>query len=657
MQLFVNGQLNVQTFDQDIRAGTHDLGDILGAAARTQSVKVESTHFLIAISKTPGGVTQKHLGRMGLTLDQWESGLSECAARSAGLPPTHLTETSLHATAKSMLETAQDYCDRFAISRISESVLLLSGLQAATPAVRELCTQADIDLEKWCQDIKSLLEPVVVVDLFTPDGALDTGKLSPSATKVMRLLRTEAESLGFDTADLRHLLLGLLESEGGATHYSLHNQSLTPRKLQETLVLGLRNRSKKTGPTLILDRAHMQPLLQRVITVAGELAGRDHADRITEAHLLRAFLTIDSAARRILEDEKVNLVQLGDTAERFEGGEEEDAESSAMADVNTVKERLLLRLVGQEDAVTHILPYIQRMRFGFTTPGRPVGVFLFCGQSGSGKTEMAKELARAVYGSEENLIFLEMGQFNSPESMNIFVGAPPGYVGYGEGKLTNGLRDKPRAVILFDEIEKAHAKVLDALLRFVDEGKIDDPAGPVRDGAECLVILTSNVGAHELSQLWREIANSPNRRTIIRKRLRQEFQKNKFRVEFLNRLDEVILFRTLEQEHYTEIARRFLARELERLHKERGISVEPDPGVAAAIGDYCGAIDEGARAVRRLMQSVVITPVIDFVVRTGCVPPVSLAVAAVRETEDPECEPTGVVSLQTGKSTGHATRS
>ena len=408
-------------------------------------------------------------------------------------------------------------------------------------------------------------------------------------------------------------------------------------------MLSLRSRARRVRSTAPLDRPHMQALLQRVLARAGEVTGRDHAPRIAESHLLRAFLAMDSAARGILESEKVNLAALTQAAERFDLSDEKEEEPFQMADIKVVRERMQQRLVGQDDSIERILPYVQRMRFGFSTPGRPVGVFLFCGQSGSGKTEMAKELARAVYGSEENLIFLEMGQFNAPESMNIFVGAPPGYIGYGEGKLTNGLRDKPRAVVLFDEVEKAHPRVLDALLRFIDEGRIDDPAGPLRDGGQCLVILTSNVGAEDLSKLWREIAGNPNWRTVLRKRLREEFRKHEFRIEFLNRLDEIILFRTLERQDYREIAQRVLEGELERLRRERKIHVTLEANVAASIGDYCDQIAEGARAVRRLAQSVVITPVIDFVVRNSCSPPVNLKVRAVRESPDPDCEPAGSV--------------
>jgi ATP-dependent Clp protease ATP-binding subunit ClpC len=361
--------------------------------------------------------------------------------------------------------------------------------------------------------------------------------------------------------------------------------------------------------------------------------------------LLEAFLGVESSARRILEQQKGDVVELVRIAQGFEPEEQEQeqADFSAMADVDTIERRLKQRLVGQDDAVSRILPHIQRMRFGFTNPNRPVGVFLFCGQSGSGKTEMAKELARAVYGSEENLLFLEMGQFNSPESMNIFVGAAPGYVGYGEGKLTNGLRDKPRAVVLFDEVEKAHARVLDALLRFLDEGKISDPAGPVRDGTQCLVILTSNVGAEELSRVWKEIEHVPNSKAIVRKKLREEFRKHQFRIEFLNRVDELLLFRTLRLEDYVEITRRLLSKELDRLREQHGIDIVPDDSVSKLIGAYCAGIGEGARAAQRLVQSVVVTPVIDHVVRKACPRPVRLKVKAVRGLDEADCEPEGCV--------------
>lgn len=642
MELFVNDKLNPEAFELDVRHATHDLSDALLAAVNTQSAAIESTHFLMVVAKAPGGVTRKKLTRFGLTPEVWERELGACAIKSkGGAPLAHLTESSLHDSARAMLNTARELCAQYDFIRITETILLLAGLKHATEGALKLFK--DIDLDSWTEELEQSLRKVAPVEVFK-NAEVDLDKFTPGAKKVLGLARGETESLGYEKADPRHLLLALLEREGGVTQYGLYHQGLAPKKIQEAAMLTLRARAKRTRSVAPLDIDHLQPMLAGILEEAGELAGRDHVQRVTEPHLLRAFLSIESSARRILEDEKVDIVRLREIAEGYDtSGDEED--EGAMADIETVRKRLLQRLVGQDDAIERILPYIQRMRFGFTTPGRPVGVFLFCGQSGSGKTEMAKELARAVYGSEENLIFLEMGQFNSPESMNIFVGAPPGYIGYGEGKLTNGLRDKPRAVVLFDEVEKAHAKVLDALLRFLDEGRIDDPAGPVRDGSQCMVILTSNVGAEALSQLWKQVESNPNWRTVVRKKLREEFKKHNFRVEFLNRVDELILFHTLGVDDYTEIARRLLERNLERLRKERDITVEPDPSVAKAIGSYCAEINEGARAAARLTQSVIITPVIDFILKNNCSPPIRLKVGAARATNDPDCEPSGKVRL------------
>jgi len=648
VELFVDGTLNPLAFAADVRHATGDLTECVRAAERTRSPKIESTHFLMVLSNVANGSTQKGLARMGLSVEQWQSGLANCAARTASPAMLrHLTRDAFHPSALAMLKAAEEEREQRGAPAISEPALLLAALRNVTPAVGALCRSAEVDVTKWADAIeKCELADATAVRVYDARGVLDTRAFSPGARKVLRLMQREAESLGYKDADLRHLLLALLEYEAGAMHYGLLQQGLVPRKAHEAVMLNLRAKASRTPTAVPMDVAHHQPLLRITLEKAGELAGRDQCARVLESHLLRAFLDTESAALRLLLDEPQarNVARQRATAETFDATGDEDADDATMADIETVRHRLLDRLVGQNDAIERILPYVQRMRFGFRTPGRPVGVFLFCGQSGSGKTEMAKELARAVYGSEDSLIFLEMGQFNAPESMNIFVGAPPGYVGYGEGKLTNGLRDRPRAVILFDEVEKAHAKVLDALLRFLDDGKIGDPAGPVRDGSQCIVVLTSNLAADEMSKVWKEVQDNPNWRAVVRARLREAFRKENFRQEFLNRVDEIILFRTLDVEDYTEIARRLLARDTARLSDEWGIHVSADT-VTKAIGTYCHSISEGARAAQRLTQSVVITPVIDFVLRHKCVPPVHLVVTATQTTSDPASEPVGAVRL------------
>jgi ATP-dependent Clp protease ATP-binding subunit ClpC len=181
--------------------------------------------------------------------------------------------------------------------------------------------------------------------------------------------------------------------------------------------------------------------------------------------------------------------------------------------------------------------------------------------------------------------------------------------------------------VLFDEVEKVvDSRVLDALLRFLDEGKIDDPAGPVRDGSQCVVVFTTNVGAKRLSELSTQVGDDSSQRTAIRTALREELEKHKFRVEFLNRVDEVLLFHTLNEADYAEIAERHLRKMLVKLEKERRIHVQVDPGVASSIGAYCSRISEGARAVKRLVRSVVLLPASRFVLKQGCEPPVRVRV-------------------------------
>lgn len=648
INVFSGDLLDPGAFEPLLRQVSQDFSRVLASAVRTQSPTVESSHFLMMLAEVPRGATMAGLADRGLSSEQWQSGLADSAVRSPeALPLLALSREAFDDSALGMLEEAATLCAELNLPCINELVLLYCGLNHATPPVRDLCQLAGVDLAAWMTELKKQWAPVISVTVFetTSPYAVQLTSFTPGARTVLKLLQREAESLGADLADARHLLLALLEHEAGAMHYGLHVQGIAPRKVQQALMLALRNRQQAGRTGVSLDQAHLQPLLRQILMHAGELAGRAQKTRIDEPTLLEAFLAVESAARRILEQQKVDLGEIRRTAQGFEVDEQEQeqADFSAMADVDTIERLLKQRLVGQDEAITRILPHIQRMRFGFTNPKRPVGVFLFCGQSGSGKTEMAKELVRAVYGSEDSLLFLEMGQFNSPESMNIFVGAAPGYVGYGEGKLTNGLRDKPRAVVLFDEVEKAHARVLDALLRFLDEGKISDPAGPVRDGTQCLVILTSNVGAEELSRLWQEIEHAPNSKAVIRKRLREEFRKHNFRVEFLNRVDELLLFRTLCQADYIEITRRILRKELDRLREQHGIDIVPDDSVPTLIGGYCAGIGEGARAAQRLVQSVVVTPAIDHVVRHACPRPARLKVRAVRGLDENECEPEGFV--------------
>jgi ATP-dependent Clp protease ATP-binding subunit ClpC len=634
--IFHEDRLNLEIFTPELRRATDDWNKLLATAAKTQAAKIESTHILMALANCPNGVTVAGLSSRGLTLEQWQSGLAECVEKSPASPPLLVLDSkALHESARLALESAATMSFDLKQPQVGEAVLLHCALRHVTNPVRELLTSAGLDMAGWMAEIEKQWRPVAALNAFetSPPFRIASHSFSKDGRAVLDLMRTDAESLGASVMEPHHLLLALLEYEGGAAHHGLFLVEHLPRKLHEVVMTNIRGRSSCSCSTLPASRRNMHPLLARIIDGAGKIAAGRSRDKITEAAILESFLSVDSFALRILRNQGVNIEELRRIAGTFELPHSENKEAEVMADIQTIKDRLHARIVGQDEAIERMLPHIQRFRFGFRNPGRPIGVFLFCGQSGSGKTEVAKELARAVFASEEQLLFLEMGQFNTPESMSIFVGAPPGYVGYGEGKLTNGLRDKPNAVVLFDEVEKAHSRVLDALLRFLDEGRISDPAGPVREGSQCLVVLTSNVGADELGRLWQDLEQHPNRHSLIQQKLRDEFKKRNFRVEFLNRVDEIILFRNLDKNSYVEIARRRLREDLSQLQKEHGIEVEADPSIAEEIGARCAQIGEGARAVHRLVHSMVITPVIDHALRLGGQAPIRLAARVVREAE------------------------
>jgi ATP-dependent Clp protease ATP-binding subunit ClpA len=258
------------------------------------------------------------------------------------------------------------------------------------------------------------------------------------------------------------------------------------------------------------------------------------------------------------------------------------------------------------------------LRFGLPRDGRPAAVFLFLGPTGTGKTQLSKELARYVYGNEDMMIFLEMGQFQSKESMNMFIGAPPGYVGYGDGKLTNGLGEKPECVVLFDEIEKAEIQVFDALLRFADEGMISDPAGPIRDGRKCIIVMTTNAG-----QTWLRghLQANPNARDDpqglseqLFQEAMKEMQAKGFRPEFLGRVDERISFLPFTLKVCRQIVDSVLNKEIEKIRKLKGVVIEvtDDARQFMAGKAFERSLDEGARGAPRAVNEFIVTPVIDI---------------------------------------------
>ncbi len=264
-----------------------------------------------------------------------------------------------------------------------------------------------------------------------------------------------------------------------------------------------------------------------------------------------------------------------------------------------MEEELGRRVVGQKEAVAAVAAAVRRSRSGLADPNRPIGVFLFVGPTGVGKTELAKALAHFLFHSDRALVRIDLSEFMEKHTVARLIGAPPGYVGYEEGgQLTEAVRTHPYTVVLFDEVEKAHPEVVNVLLQLMDDGRLTDGQGRTVDFRNTLVILTSNLGTEALSAA----SSEEERRQVVDAALRAHF-----RPEFLNRLDEVVLFHPLSEAEITEIVGLQLAQVEARL-KDRRVTLRTTEAARTLLARQGFDPDFGARPLKRTIQRLVVDP-------------------------------------------------
>jgi len=272
------------------------------------------------------------------------------------------------------------------------------------------------------------------------------------------------------------------------------------------------------------------------------------------------------------------------------------------------------RLIGQHDAVVSVSRAIRRARSGLKDPKRPMGSFIFLGPTGVGKTELAKALAGYLYEKDSNMVRIDMSEYMERFAVSRLVGAPPGYVGYDEGgQLTEAVRRNPYCVVLLDEIEKAHPEVFNLLLQVLEDGQLTDSQGRTVDFRNTIIVMTSNVGVRpiELDKALgfrdtRQDTNDPKTYEAMKTRMLDEMKKS-FRPEFLNRVDEIIVFHHLKKEEILEIADHYLRRVNEQA-ASMGITIDLSEAVKNILVDKGYDPNMGARPLRRAVQRYIEDP-------------------------------------------------
>lgn len=265
------------------------------------------------------------------------------------------------------------------------------------------------------------------------------------------------------------------------------------------------------------------------------------------------------------------------------------------------------RVVGQDEAVKAVSRAIRRARSGLKDPQRPIGSFMFLGPTGVGKTELAKALSEVMFGSEESLIRVDMSEFMEKYSTSRLIGSPPGYVGYDEGgQLTEKIRQKPYSVILLDEVEKAHPDVFNLLLQVLDDGHLTDSKGRKVDFRNTILIMTSNIGATQIREeknVGFNVQDLTKDHKAMQKRILEELKKA-FRPEFLNRIDETVVFHSLNKEEIREIVQ-IMSKAIVKRLADQDIEVKITQAAIDIIGKAGFDPEYGARPIRRALQKEV----------------------------------------------------
>ncbi len=453
-----------------------------------------------------------------------------------------------------------------------------------------------------------------ITDRFLPDKAIDL------VDEAAAMLRTEIDSMPSDM-DAMNRKIVQLEIEEKALSKEKDNLSEARLEALKKELAELKDRFRELKTKWDDEKRNIdseKQLKEKIDNLRGEIDSAtangdlERAARLRYGEMPKLEAELKALKERssgdLLQDE-VTEEQINKIVSRWTGIPVARLKEGERQKILHLGEQLHKRVIGQDEAVTKVSEAILRARAGISDPARPIGSFLFLGPTGVGKTELAKSLAENLFDDEKNIIRIDMSEYMEKFSVSRLVGAPPGYVGYEEGgTLTEAVRRKPYSIVLFDEIEKAHPDVFNILLQILDDGRVTDSQGRTVDFKNTIIILTSNIGSSDIIDGIENGEISDSARAKVNALLKQYF-----RPEFLNRLDEIIMFKPLTDENVKGIVEILLKRLEARLNAENLKLKVTDAAKDYIARNGCDNV-YGARPLKRYLQSHAETPIAKFII-------------------------------------------
>ena len=561
---------------------------------------IDELHTIVGAGKTDGAMDAGNLLKPMLargelhcigatTLDEYRQYIEKDPALERRFQPVQVDEPTVEDTI-SILRGLKERYEVFHGVKISDNALIAAATLSdryitdrflpdkAIDLVDEACAMIKTEMDSMPSEMDDLAHRITQLQIEQVSLKKETDALSQSR---LRDLEKELAEL----QDKFHSMKAKWENEKNAIGKV---QSLREQIEQTNAAIEKAQREYDLNKAAELKYGKL-PQLQKQLEEEEKIAAAKKEDsllrdRVTDEEIARIVARWTGIpVEKLVEGEREKLLHLDDVLHK--------------------------RVIGQDEAVTKVSEAILRSRAGIANPNRPIGSFLFLGPTGVGKTELAKALAQALFDDERNMVRIDMTEYMEKFSVSRLIGAPPGYVGYEEGgQLTEAVRRKPYSVVLFDEVEKAHPDVFNILLQVLDDGRITDSQGRTVDFKNTVIILTSNLGSDIiLNDLEQRRANGSNELSEEAKHQIDQLLKSKFRPEFLNRLDEIVYYKSLTKDEMRRIVDLQLQDLRKRMDEGKHLKLEVTTAAKDFIIDSAYDSVYGARPIKRFIQSRVET--------------------------------------------------